>query len=356
MIDWSQQMSQDFEYWKVDPNTWADSEKLDCINSCSLTYDSSAETVGTASFSSYKSLPECYVRTYLIANQHNIQYRIPLATNLVQTPSLKWDGYVHSASLNAYSPLLELKSDNPPIGYSVLKKKVISNIFNSLYSSHCRAPLAEDYISQKTLFYDFTAEDSDTWLSFFNSLLSYDDRYLSVNELGQVVVAKNEKLKSLPVSYIFTDDNSSIVYPDSTDQVDYYGVPNRVEVLYSDNDRYFFSRVDNTNPNSDLSIPNRGRVVLYRETSPEFTGIPNKEMIDAYAKTLLKSQSTIQHELTIKHGYCGVGVDRAVILNLKRAGLVGIKGFITKQSISCEKGLPVSSTIVYSEELWDGND
>lgn len=356
MIDWSRQMSQDFEYWKVNPNTWADSEKLDCINSCSLTYDSSAETVGTASFNSYKSLPECYVRTYLIASQNGIEYRVPLATNLVQTPSVKWDGYVHSTSLNAYSPLLELKSDNPPIGYSILKKKVISSVFNSLYSEHCRAPLANTYNTYKTLYSDFTAEDSDTWLSFFNSLLSYDDRYLSVDGLGQIVISENEKIKALPVDYVFTDNNSSIVYPDTTDKTDYYDVPNRVEVLYSDNNQYFFSRVENRNVDSELSIPNRGRVVLYRETSPEFSGIPTKSIVDTYAKTILKNKSTIQHELTIKHGYCGVGINQAVVLNLKKAGLVGIKGLITKQSITCEKGLPVSSTIVYSEELWDGSN
>lgn len=353
MIDWSRQMSQDFEYWKVNPNTWADSEKLDCINSCSLTYDSSAETVGTATFTSHKSLPECYVRVYLKAVQNGTEYRIPLGTNLVQTPSVKWDGYVRSASLNAYSPLVELKSNNPQIGYSIRKKKIISSMFNTLYRPNCRAPLATNYNSLKTLYSDFTAEDSDSWLSFFNSLLAYDDCYLSVDELGKVLVVKNEKLKALPVDYVFTDDNSSIVYPDSTDQADYYSIPNRVEVLYSDNNRYFFKRVENTDSKSELSIANRGRVVLYRETNPEFSGIPNATMIANYAKKLLKDKSTIKHELTIKHGYCGVGINQAVTLNLKRAGLIGIKGLITKQTITCEKGLPVSSTIVYSEELWN---
>lgn len=352
MIDWSRQMSQDFEYWVVNPNTWTDSRKLDYVNSCSIKYDASAETIGTANFTSYERLPECYVRAYLIAKQNGIEYKIPLGTNLVQTPSVKYDGFVKSMSINAYSPLVELRSNSPSIGYSILKNTNVSSVFNSIYSSNCRAPLIGLYNTDKKVFSDFVAEDSDSWLSFLNSLLAMDDRYITINANGEVGVAKNERMKAIEPSYIFTDNNSSILYPDTTDAYDYFDIPNRVEVSYSGDTASYFSRVENTDQNSELSIPNRGRVVLYRETSPEFTGIPNQTLVDQYARNLMKTKCTITHEITIKHAYCGVGINETVILDMKGAGYNMIKGLITSQSIDCSPGIPTTSTIKYSEELW----
>ena len=192
MIDWSRQMSQDFEHWVVNPNTWTDSRKLDYVNSCSIKYDASAETIGTATFTSYERLSECYVRVYLIAKQNGIEYKIPLGTNLVQTPSVKYDGFVKSMNINAYSPLVELKSNSPSIGYSIMKDTNVATMFNSAYSSNCRALLTDVYTSDKKVFSNFVAEDDDSWLSFLNSLLNMDDRYLTINANGEVSVKNKE--------------------------------------------------------------------------------------------------------------------------------------------------------------------
>ena len=36
MVDWTKSMNQTFEYYIVDPNTWADVKKLDNVKACSI--------------------------------------------------------------------------------------------------------------------------------------------------------------------------------------------------------------------------------------------------------------------------------------------------------------------------------
>lgn len=354
MIDWTRQMRQDFEYWLVDPITWSDVEKLDCVTGASLTFDTSAETIGTASFTTYETLKECYIRTYMKCTQLGAVSKIALGTNLVQTPSKSYDGYTISSSLDAYSPLLELKDSSPELGYTVRKDVNIMSIFSSIYKSHCRAPLTEGYESDKKTWYDYTAESDDTWLSFLTSLVNLDDKYISVDGYGRVYLTKNQRLKQMTPTWVFDSRNSSILYPETTDKADYYGIPNVVEVIYSEDDLYFYSRVEN-HDDSDLSLEGRGREVLYRETSPDFNGTPNQNIIDEYAKSLMETKSTLSHEVSLKHGYCSAKINDAVIINQPDVGLDNVKGYITAQSISCEPGCPITSTITYTDELWSGN-
>ena len=70
MIDWLASMQQSFEYYTVDPITWKDVKRLDCVKSSSINRDDSVETLGSASIDVTEFLDECYVRVYLVANQN----------------------------------------------------------------------------------------------------------------------------------------------------------------------------------------------------------------------------------------------------------------------------------------------
>ena len=89
------------------------------MKDCSITRDASAETLGSASVSLTESLGECYIRVYLITVQKEIREKHPLGTFLIQTPSTKYDGKLKDVSVDAYTPLLELKENPPPLGYSI---------------------------------------------------------------------------------------------------------------------------------------------------------------------------------------------------------------------------------------------
>lgn len=121
MVDWTKPMQQTFEYYIVDPNTWKDTKPLTKVKSCTITRDSGLDTLGSATLDVDEALGECYVRVYMVTIQNGVKEKHPMGTFLVQTPSSSFDGKVRSVSMDAYTPLLELKEKQPPIGYYVPK-------------------------------------------------------------------------------------------------------------------------------------------------------------------------------------------------------------------------------------------
>ena len=171
MPDWTKSMQQTFEYYTVDPGTWKDVKRLDNVKSSSINYDSEAETLGSASFDVTDSVGESYIRTYLVTIQNGVTEKHPLGTHLVQTPSSSFDGKVRSVSMDAYTPLIELKENKPPIGYFIAKNQNIMSMAYRLASENMRAPVGLTTTPDK-LHYDFVADPEDTWLSYLSYVVA----------------------------------------------------------------------------------------------------------------------------------------------------------------------------------------
>lgn len=351
MPDWTKSMQQTFEYYEVDPYTWKDKRRLENVKSSTIKRDSDSETLGSATIEMNDMPGECYVRTYLVTVQNGIRERTPLGTHLLQTPESTFDGKVTSVSIDAYTPLLELKENPPPLGYFIAKDTNIMQEAKSVLREHLRAPIV-GASSTKKLYSDFVANSDDTWLSFGSDLIANAKYQFDLDELGRVLFAPIQSLASLQPVYTYNDDNSSILYPEITNQHDIYGVPNVVEVIYSQNNQYYYARVVNDDSSSPISTVNRGREIISRVTNPDMTGIPSQAMIQEYAEQTLKNVSTVQYTLSYTHAYCGTRLGDCVRLNYERAGLNNIKAKITSQTIKCEPGCPVSETAVYTMKLW----
>lgn len=351
MIDWTKSMTQTFEFYEVDPFTWRDIRKIDFIESGTINRDESNETLGSATFNSGNELEECYIRTYLVVNQNGVKDKIPIGTHLVQTPSVKFDGKRYSYELDAYTPLIELKESSPSLGYSLLKDQEIMSIASNLCQEIIRAPVVSAKSTDK-LYSDFVSNVSDTWLTFIKDLISNAKYQLGLDDLGRIIFEPILDIASLQPVWTYDDGNSSILYPDITNERDLYGVPNVVEVIYSTNSDCIFSRIVNDDPNSPISTINRGREIVYRDSNPSVSGIPDQAYIDNYAKQLLRSLSCLEHKITYTHGYCPVRVGDCVLLNYKRAGIKNIKAKVISQSIKCETGCSVEETAVYTTKLW----
>lgn len=351
MIDWTKSMKQTFEYYTVDPNTWKDDKQITTIESATINRDESNSTLGSATFDVGEELDECYLRTYLIASQNEETQKVPLGTHLVQTPSVGFDGKRTDISMDAYTPLIELKESPPPIGYSILKDQQIMPVAVSLCRENMRAPVVEAKSTEK-LHADFVSNLDDTWVTFISDLVSNAKYELGLDELGRVIFEPVQDVASLQPVWTYTDDNSSILYPEITDERDLYGIPNVVEVVYSTDAGYLFSRVVNDDANSPISTVNRGREIVYRDPNPNVNGNPTQEYIDQYAYQLLRSLSVLEHTITYTHGYCPVRIGDCVMLDYKRAGLRNIKAKVTSQSIKCQTGCSVEETAVYTTRLW----
>lgn len=351
MVDWTKSMQQTFEYYTVDPNTWADDKPLKNVKSCTITRDSEVETLGSATIDITESVGECYIRIYLVTIQNGITERHPLGTFLVQTPSSSFDGKVRNVSMDAYTPLLELKENQPPIGYSILKD---ANIMESAYlitRDNVRAPVVKAECSD-TLKGDFVSNTEDNWITFNRDLIANAKYEYALDDLCRILFSPKQDIASLQPVWTYNDNNSSILLPEITMQHDLYGIPNVVEVIYSRGKDYFYTRIVNDDPNSPTSTVNRGREIVHRETNPDIVGIPTEMQIKEYATTLLRNLSSVEYTITYSHGYCPVRLGDCVRLNYSRAGLTDIKAKVISQTIKCKPGCEVTEKAVFTTKLW----
>lgn len=351
MVNWFESMQQTFEYYLVDPITWKDKKQLNNVKSCTIDRDYETATLGSATIDVTESTGECYVRVYLITIQNGVRERHPLGTFLVQTPSTSFDGKVKDISLDVYTPLLELKENPPPIGYSILKGENIMDWAYRLVREKARAPVVKAS-SDETLYYDFVANTDDTWLTYLTDLIANAKFEFGLDELSRILFLPKQDTASLQPVITFDDGNSSILYPDFSMSHDLYGIPNVVEVIYSSDKANYYSRIVNDDPNSPISTVNRGREITHRVTNPELSGIPAQGQIDEYAKQLLRELSTLEYTVTYKHGYYPVRLGDCVRLNYERAEIKNVKAKVISQSIKCEPGCPVTEKAVFTEKLW----
>lgn len=210
MADWLRSMQQTFEYYIVDPGTWKDIKKIDTVLSCSITRDSDSETLGSATIDVTESLGEAYIRAYLITNQNDVKERHPLGTFLVQTPSSNFNGKITNISLDAYTPLLELKEKMPMIGYTIPKSKNIMEMVYDIVRDNVRAPVVKT-TKDDTLKYDFVANMDDTWMSFTTDLLANANYCFDLDELGRILFAPKQTAEVLQPIWEYNDSNSSIL-------------------------------------------------------------------------------------------------------------------------------------------------
>lgn len=351
MIDWTGSMQQTFEYYIVNPITWKDDKKLDMVKSCTIKRDSEAETLGSASIDIVDTIGESYVRVYLIAIQNGASEKYPLGTFLIQTPSSSFDGKIRTVSVDAYTPLLELKENLPPIGYSLLKGENIMSAAYRICRENVRAPVVETSTTD-TLYDDFVSNTDDTWITFVSDLIANAEYRFDLDEMGRILFTPEQETASLQPVWTYDDDNSSILYPEFDMDHDLYGIPNVVEVVYSNGADNFYAKVVNDDPNSPTSTVNRGREITHRETDPSLVGNSTEDQIQEYAEKLLRALSTLEYTISYSHGYCPVRLGDCVRLNYVKAGLKDIKARVVSQDIRCESGCKVSEKAVFTVKLW----
>lgn len=365
MPNWAESMQQTFEYYIVDPGTWKDTTKLTKVESCTITWDAEADTLGSATIDSDEIVEECYIRVYLITIQNGVKEKHPLGTFLVQTPSTSFDGKRISTTMDAYTPLLELKEKYPPMGFYVSAKESILDRASDLTEDNVRAPVVKtksDYesggviVEGRRLTNHFVADPNSTWLDFLKDLLANANHIFTINENGYIGIAPVQELDTLQPVQTYNDDNASILLPNISLQNDIYGIPNYVEVVCSTGNKeqnYVITKTAiNDNINSVTSIPRRGRKIMYRDTNPTIIGAATDKNVQEYADSLLRKLSSVECTVTYTHGYCPVNIGDCVMLNYTRYRLNNVKAKVIRQQIKCVPGCPVTETAAYTTKYW----
>lgn len=416
MVDWTTPMIQTFEFHIVDPSSWKDIKKLDKVTAGTIDRDLTVDTLGSASIDVKEDIGEHYVRIYLVTIQNGKTEKHPLGVFLFQSPNKEFDGKIESLSMDGYTPLIELKEKLPDIGFFIPKhtEEKPVDIMETIYklikdNDLMRGPVIEPIIPSTKLTYDFISNENDNWLIFLKDLLtaaytstcyvvnkdtdiykrttqvikepdgslckgikttSNEQVYITsdgiyycivenltqyrfdLDELGRVMFAPNQDVKGMTPIWTYTDDNSSILYPELTIDRDIYGIPNVLQVVYSSEKIYYEHTVENNDPDSPVSTVARGRKIIQRITNPELYGTPTKERIKQYAEQKLSELSSIECTLTYTHGYCPVRPGDCVRLNYSLAGLNNVKAKVISQHIKLEPGCPVTEKATTTIKLW----
>lgn len=363
MVNWRESMQQTFEYYIVDPGTWKDVRPLRNVRSCTITRDLDTETLGSATIDIDESLGECYVRVYMIVIQNGVRSKHPMGTFLLQTPSSNFDGKKQDITVDAYTPLLELKDNPPPLGYSVLKDSNTMSIAYRLVRENARAPVIETTCSDK-LFSNFVSNTSDTWLSFISDLISNAKYRFDLDEMGRILFSPKQDTASLQPVWTYEDNEISILHPDLSWSRDLYGVPNAVEIIYTNGfydettkSKKYHVKIVNDDPNSPISTVRRGREVLHREVNPNISGSSTSGMVTEsvvrnYAESALRTLSSLENSITYTHAYCPVRIGDCIRLNHTRANMTDVKAKVISQTIKCTPGCPVTEKAIYTTKLW----
>lgn len=373
-VDWTKSMQQTFEFYTVDPNNWYDDQKLENIISCDITHDLTSDKRGNASITVSESLPECYIRTYLVVTQAGYMHKICLGTYLYMTSSDSFDGMKHNITMTGYTPMVELEEKLPPLGFHIVgitnrkhssDAPMVTDAIKDIVTTYTRCEIENRTVIQKPLLNDFVAGTNDNFLTVINNILnasSLQQYILTVDEWGTIIVKDKPVLEDAIPTYIYTDDNSSILLPSLDTNDDIYGIPNVVEVLYTGDKRLPAIRVivKNEDPTSIVSIPARGREIAKRFTITNIAAPVNdyseaavRAQVTAQAERLLEAASTINKTISYSHGYCDVKVGDTVLINYERAGVTGIRAKVVSQRISCKPGCQVDEQAVYTKKLWN---
>lgn len=356
MIDWTKSMRQTFEYYVVDPSTWLDISQITTVKSCSITRDSSLDTLGNAALECDEDLNDRYIRAYLIATQHGETEKIPLGTHIYQSPSTVFDGKRETYSFDGYTPLIELKEKPMQVGFAIQKNaNILESAYTILTDNSLRAPVVEGS-DPKTLTGAFLSEIDDTRLTFVSDLLASAGYSLGLDELSKVIFVPDRDLAAMKPVWEYTDDNSSILYPNFTLSRDIFGIPNRIEVIYSPSNATPLMATDQNNDRASIvSYPSRGRLIVHRETDPDVVEGITQAQLNAYAHKKLMELSSVDYQVSYKHGYCPVRLGDCVRLRYKRAGFTNENARVIRQTITCKEGCVVEETAVLTNHLWEGS-
>lgn len=352
MPDWTRSMQQSYRFYRVDPVSWLDTDMIGTIKSCSIVRDSELSTLGSGSFVLGEKLDEGYIRVYLETVQDGITEQWPLATLLMISPRSKFNGQSWSIDADGYTPLIELKEKLPEIGFTIMEGQNVLDLVTLKTRECARAPLVPIKDATALVYEDYSANTDDSMLTFLSDLLNLVKYRFDLDETGHILYAPIQDIESIQPRASFDDGNSSILCKDISEDDDIFGIPNVVEVIYSNNSISLSSKIVNDDPNSPTSTIRRGREIQYRETSPSIAGVPTQEQLDEYAEKLLKNLSTVQRTISFEHGYKPIRPGDAVLLNYSRAKIQNVKAVIIRQTIQCDKVCKIQETAVYTAKLW----
>lgn len=349
-MDWTRSLAISWRYALVDPDTWLDTGELPYVRSCKVDWDAETDVLLSGSLEVDGDLSsECYVRVWCDASQDGTAERHAVATLLCQTAKGSTEGTVLTRSVDAYSPLLELADDMPPVGWSVSGS---ADEAIALVCSHMRAPVVP-YESGVTLAAPVVCSEDESWLDMLWAVCEEAGLSFALDGMGRLVLSrKAEPWALLPVTTLSDTDERGVMFAKRSGETDIFGIPNHFEAIRSETGSWVKGEAWNDDPASEVSTLRRGRTKTKRESNPD--GLPagaSQAAADAYARTRLREESVITRTYELRVGYMPLRLGDAVRLDDSKLGVDEVVT-VGAMGLECTVEAALSITATSTEELW----
>lgn len=195
----------------------------------------------------------------------------------------------------------------------------------------------------KTLPVDREWDPATPKLTIINDLLAaINYRPLWFDESGVAVAQPYVSPADRASEYTYRDDDQSIIFPEVSESLDLFGVPNQIVLVVSEADRdYLKSTYTNSNPASPTSTISRGRTIV----SWDRVDAPDQATLDAICQRRAFEASQVYQEVEFESGLAPYHSDLDVLTLVYGDLSISSKYEEVGWKTDLEAGAPMSHTV-----------
>lgn len=331
-MDWSKGYSASFYMEQVDPATWRDIGAIRITGGSinrELTGKRESADVDCAG---YDIGLEKWVRVYLDVNQTGDFAHEPLFTGIATSPDRRHEGNAANNTLACYSVLKPCEDVDLPLGWYAPAGAAGGDVIRSLLAATpAPATIAED---SPRLLEPIIAESGENYLTMIDRILDAINWRIKIHGDGTIDVGP----KPIEPIAAFDPLGNDVIETKITVSADWYSCPNVYRATSGD----MTGIARDEDPDSPLSIPNRGREVWRSESG---VALSSNESIAEYARRMLTQAQQVKESVAYDRRYVPDVVPGDLVrMNYPKQEVVGVYS-VDSQSVTLGYGTTTSERI-----------
>lgn len=336
-MDWSRSYTSQWRVFRVNRETWADSEQINNVDEASITKTADGKLLESGNIGVTGELETDYYRIVMTAEQGGSAERIDVATLLFESKGGKHDYGTWSQDPAGHSVLYPasktalLAGEYAPAGVNGAEYAA------SLLRRAINAPVMVE--GSFTLNENVVHEIGASVLDAVWSVLDAGNFVIQIDGRGIVHILERPSEPSLQLdSYNMRILSNGIDY-----DADKSGIPNRYIVITGNSKTI----ATNDDPASEISTVSRGYFVDSVDESPVLV---NGETASGYAKRKLREASVVREKYTYTREFS----PDVALYSIVRASIDGLYGDlrVTAQDIDCKNGVTIQEKAMREVSLW----
>lgn len=337
MIDWGRSYSAEWRVYRVNRQTWADSEIVDNVDSLSLSRTADGSLLESGTINVTGDFDPDYYRIVMIATQGGEIERVNVTTLLFDLSDGDSNYGVTTSSFDGFSVLYPAAVKAITIGEYTPAGSDGAIYARDLLRTAINAPIEIE--GSFTVNDNIVHELGSSVLDCVWNILNAGNFILQVDGYGTVHIMPMPTQPSL----VINNSNANMLENEIRNTYDMSEIPNRYVVIDED----IVTVAVNDDPNSPISTVSRGYNVDIIDTTPTLV---NGETYSEYANRMLHKASILKEEKTYLREYAPDVYPYSIV----RASLIELNGDlrVQSQSINCDNGITVSERSFKETNLW----